>query len=151
MITDDEALHVADVITSLLHAGTSVQRALYETPRWVAEPTATEVRRHTAAIAVGRPIGDVANDLGGLHPVLPPILAVLVRATDDGSPVADHLQALVAEVRAQRNRLLDQRLARLPIRLTLPIVSCILPAFVLLGILPLIVAIAPSLGTHPSP
>jgi hypothetical protein len=30
-------------------------------------------------------------------------------------------------------------------------VACILPAFILLGILPLAVAVAPSLGTHPSP
>lgn len=149
MISDDEALHVADVITSLLHAGTSVQRALYEAPRWLAEPTAAEVRRHTAAIAVGRPVGEVASDLGGANPVLSPILAVLERATDDGSPVADHLESLVTEVRAQRRRLLEQRLARLPVRLTLPIVMCILPAFMLLGILPLAVAVAPNLGTHP--
>lgn len=151
MISDDEALQFADVVTSLLHAGASVPRALYEAPRWLGEPTADEVHRHTTAIAVGRSVADVADDLGRLNAVLPPIFAVLVRASADGSPVADHLQTLVAEVRAQRRRLLEQRLARLPVRLTLPIVACILPAFILLGVLPLAVAVAPSLGTHPSP
>lgn len=149
MIDDDQALHIADVLTALLHAGSSVQRALYETPRWISEHTAGEVRRHTTALAVGRPVADVALDLGRLNPALPPVLAVLARASHDGSPVAAHLDVLVAEVRAQRRRLLEQRLARLPVRLTLPIVTCILPAFVLLGILPLAVAVAPSFGTHP--
>ncbi len=149
VISDDEALQLADVLTSLLHAGTSVARALYEAPRWLGEPAAAQVRQHTTAIAVGRPIADVVGDLGRLHAALPPILTVLVHASADGSPVADHLQTLVAEVRGQRRRLLEQRLARLPIRLTLPIVACILPAFILLGILPLAVAVAPSLGTHP--
>ena len=47
--------------------------------------------------------------------------------------------------------LLASALARLPVQLIMPVVACILPAFILLGVVPLFVAVMPSLGTPTIP
>lgn len=151
MICDDHALHFADSIASLLHAGVSVPRALFEAPLWMHEATTHTLRAHTAALAVGAAVGDVVDALGRLNRLLPPILDVLTQASIDGIPVADHLALVVSEVRNQRRRVHEQRLARLAVRLTLPVVTCVLPAFIVLGVIPLIAAVMPSLSVQGAP
>jgi Flp pilus assembly protein TadB len=151
MISDDHALHFADAIVSLLHAGLSVQRALYEAPRWLDEPASSVLHGHTAALAVGAPIRDVIASLGRLNTLLPSILPVLTQASRDGVPAAEQLAMVVAEVRDQRRRVHEQRLARLPVKLTLPVVLCILPAFIALGVVPLVIAVMPALGSGATP
>ncbi len=147
MIDDDHALHIADVLISLLHAGVSVQRALFEAPRWLDDPVARVVREHTAALAIGAPVTGVVAALGRLNPLLMPVLDVLTHAAHDGAPATEQLAMVVTEVRNQRRRSHEQRLARLPVVLTLPVVLCVLPAFILLGVVPLFVAVMPSLST----
>lgn len=146
MITDDDALHFADVIVSLLLAGVSVQRALFEAPMWLEEPAAASVRTHTTALGVGAPLQTVVAGLSRLSPLLSPLLDVLVQAARDGAPAAEHMSMITAEVRGARRRVHEQRLARLPVALTLPVVLCVLPAFIVLGVLPLFVAVMPSFG-----
>lgn len=146
MITDDDALHFADVIVSLLLAGVSVQRALFEAPMWLEEPAAAWVRTHTTALGVGAPLETVVAGVSRLNPLLSPLLDVLVQAARDGAPAAEHMSMITTEVRGARRRVHEQRLARLPVALTLPVVLCVLPAFILLGVLPLFVAVMPSFG-----
>ena len=43
-----------------------------------------------------------------------------------------------ADVRAERVRLHDIAVRRLPVRLTLPLVACTLPAFALLTVMPMV-------------
>ena len=147
MITDDDALHLADVIVSLLHAGLSVQRALFEAPPWLNESVAASVQTFTAALGVGAPLVTVVDGLSRLNPLLSPLLDVLAQAARDGAPAAEHLSMITAEVRGTRRRVHEQQLARLPVALTLPVVLCVLPAFIMLGVLPLFIAVMPSFGT----
>lgn len=146
MITDDDALHFADVIVSLLLAGVSVQRALFEAPLWLEEPVAATVRTHTTALGVGASLETVVGGVSRLNPLLSPLLDVLVQAARDGAPAAEHVSMITAEVRGARRRVHEQRLARLPVALTLPVVLCVLPAFIVLGVLPLFVAVMPTFG-----
>ncbi len=71
-----------------------------------------------------------------------------VIATSDryGLPIGPVLDQLTTEARDSRRRL-DQAAARkLPVRLSFPLVVCTLPSFVLLGIVPAVIAALSSLG-----
>ena len=69
-------------------------------------------------------------------------------ATSDryGLPLGPVLDQLTTEARDSRRRL-DQAAARkLPVRLSFPLVACTLPSFVLLAIVPAVIAALSSLG-----
>ncbi len=74
-------------------------------------------------------------------------IAVSIGAADrSGSALGPTLERLSIEARAERRRLAEADARRLPVRLSFPLVGCTLPAFVLLGIAPAIVAALTSLG-----
>lgn len=66
------------------------------------------------------------------------VLDALRRAEADGGPVAEHLEILVSDLRRQRRTALDGAAQRLTVSMLFPLVLCILPAFVLLAVVPLV-------------
>ena len=94
----------------------------------------------------------VAEVLAGLHdadrdPDSADLERTLGRALRDGLPVADVAARLGAEGRARRRRDVDEAVRRLPAVIAFPVVLCVLPSFLLLGVVPLLVAAT----THPVP
>jgi tight adherence protein C len=75
-----------------------------------------------------------------------------VIATSDrhGLPLGPVLDQLTIEVRDARRRLEQANARRLPVRLSFPLVLCTLPSFVLLAILPAVIAALSTLGTTTS-
>lgn len=71
----------------------------------------------------------------GLHRTLD----VLRRAEVDGSALEVHLNFLVRDLRRVRRLALDAAAQRLTVLLLFPLIVCILPAFVLLAIVPLLI------------
>jgi tight adherence protein C len=69
----------------------------------------------------------------------------LAAADRDGLPLAPVLDRLASEARLQRRRRADTAARQLPVRLSLPLVLCTLPAFVLLAVAPLLLAALSSL------
>lgn len=65
--------------------------------------------------------------------------AVIIAAVRDGTPLAASLAQAADEAREQRQRQIELRARRLPVLMLLPLVACVLPAFVLLTIVPLVV------------
>lgn len=80
-----------------------------------------------------------------LGPALHPLVDGFVAADRDGLPLAPVLERLSADARAQRRRRVDAVARELPVRLAAPLVVCSLPAFVLLGVVPLLLAAFASL------
>jgi pilus assembly protein TadC len=73
------------------------------------------------------------------------VLDVLRRAELDGVELALHLELLVRDLRRERAVSLDAAAQRLTVSLLFPLVLCILPAFVLLAVVPLLVGALTSL------
>ena len=71
-------------------------------------------------------------------PELDRVLDVLRRAELDGGPVAVHLEVLLGDLRRHRRTSLDSAAQRLTVSMLFPLVVCILPAFVLLAVVPLV-------------
>lgn len=68
-----------------------------------------------------------------------PLVAALVDAERYGSALGVTLERLAAEARRTRQRRAEEVARRLPVKLLFPLVTCILPAFGLLTVAPLIV------------
>jgi tight adherence protein C len=66
------------------------------------------------------------------------LATTLVGSLRDGSPAADGLDRLAVELRAERRRRAEEVARRVPIKLLFPLVACILPAFALLTVAPLL-------------
>jgi tight adherence protein C len=67
-------------------------------------------------------------------------LAVTLRRADRlGSPVAERLRDLAADVRAERRAQREERARRAPVRMLFPLVFLILPAFVLSAVVPALI------------
>jgi tight adherence protein C len=67
-------------------------------------------------------------------------------ADRDGLPLAPVLERLATEARQQRRRRADALARQLPVRLSIPLVLCTLPSFVLLAVVPLLLAAFASLN-----
>jgi len=80
-----------------------------------------------------------------LGPQAAPLADSLIAADRYGLPLAPVLDRLADEARQHRRRLADASARQLPVRLSLPLVLCTLPSFVLLAVVPLLLAAFSSL------
>lgn len=76
---------------------------------------------------------------GETAPEITRVLDVLRRAESDGGSLQLQFEFLIRDLRRQRANALDEAAQRLTVSLLFPLVLCILPAFVLLAVAPLLV------------
>ena len=95
-----------------------------------------------ASVERARSLVRTALDANGIPPTdgraASEVIAVAVRA---GAPVADLLRAEAVRHRRSARAEGTARAAALGVRLMLPLGACVLPAFVLLGVVPLLVSV----------
>jgi tight adherence protein C len=101
-----------------------------------------------AASAAGLPRADgLLRELGRLGDRAATLAHLLADHLRYGVPLAPALERLGLELRLDRRRRAEQDARRVPIRLLGPLVTCVLPAFGLLTVVPLLVASLRSLPT----
>ncbi|HEX9994063.1 MAG TPA: type II secretion system F family protein, partial [Acidimicrobiales bacterium] len=103
--------------------------------------------RHVAdAIALGRRAADAIDELPALAgEAVRPVSAALSASDRYGVPLGPSLAVLALEVRADRRRRAEAAARRVPVKLLFPLVLCVLPAFGLLTVVPLLAGAATSL------
>ena len=74
--------------------------------------------------------------------VLAPLARTMVRAGDSGASVVPALQALASDSRSSARALVDADVRRAGVWVLAPLGLCFLPAFVCLGVVPLVLGIA---------
>lgn len=82
---------------------------------------------------------------GDVGPAVQPFVEALRLAELHGLPMAPVLERLSAEARQQRRTEADAAARQLPVRLSLPLVTCSLSSFVVLAIVPLLLGALSSL------
>ena len=102
-------------------------------------------RRHRLPHLVGDVDGELLGDAlagcaGRVDPAARPLFAALAHADRYGVPLGPTLDRLGADARDAFRRDAQERARRLPVALLVPLVFCILPAFLLLTIVPLLAA-----------
>ncbi|WP_159096522.1 type II secretion system F family protein [Miniimonas sp. S16] len=125
---------VCDLVASLLAAGASVPAALEALGEAAGEEELAVGARMLRLGADWTEAFDRVPSAWGL------VLAPLSTAWEHGVDPGPSLAAAAAAWRAQRTARAREEAERLAVRLVLPLGLCLLPAFVLLGLVPVVVA-----------
>lgn len=92
-------------------------------------------------ISAGAPLEEALLPLATTHPISGKNLGhIIVEAERDGLPILDTVMRLATDHRSERRRQIDTRIRQLPTRLSIPLVLCVLPSFLLLSVAPLVLA-----------
>jgi tight adherence protein C len=75
------------------------------------------------------------------------LVAALSQSIRFGTSVADSLRIIASEMRAERTVRFEERAARLPVLLTIPLMGFILPSLIIIIGAPLVFRIVDTLGT----
>jgi len=129
-----------DLLALGLGSGLAVAPALALAAPRTPPPLGPALARAHERIAHGAPLPDALEQVAVWGPASRPLIALLVAAHRDGAPVVDPLTRLAGDLRADRRRAVEARARQVPVRLLFPLVLCSLPAFVLLAIVPPVVA-----------
>jgi pilus assembly protein TadC len=128
-----------DLIAVCLAAGVPVPGALAAVGEAAPEPLGGHLRRVAALYRLGaearRAWDGVPRELTGLG-------RALVRAGESGAAVVPALRSLAADSRAARRLATEAAVRRAGIWVLAPLGLCFLPAFVCLGVVPLVLGIA---------
>ena len=135
-----EVPDVVDLLAVAVASGLNVRLAVAA----VAEtaplgPLVAALAQASREVAAGARLADalacIPDRLG--EPVRP-VVAALVDAERYGAPVGAALSQAAADARLARQRRAEEAARRVPVKLLFPLVACILPAFGLLAVAPLI-------------
>ena len=129
---------------SLDHAIEQVGRVLGPSSPEVAKEFAMTAAEMRVSPARGQALENLAMRTGLTS--LRGIVATLNQAISFGTPLAESLRVLTAEMRAQRLARFEERAARLPVLLTLPLMAFILPSLLIVIGTPLALRIIDMLG-----
>ena len=137
--------HVVLLLAAVLRGGGSVAQALGQVSRALPGPATAALRLAEGRLRVGAPAAEVWSDLAG-DPALGPLGRALARSESSGSSVADTV-ARLSEDLGRNHRAEVEDLARsVGVKAALPLGVCLLPAFLLVGIVPVVVASLAALG-----
>jgi Flp pilus assembly protein TadB len=140
-----ELPHVVDLIRALVSAGAAPDRAMAAVGGVVGADTAAELRPWSSRLLLGSDPVAVWAELAR-HPELGRLGTTLHRSAVGGAPVREALQRLAEDLRATRGAEVQQRVRQVEVRATGPLGACLLPAFVLVGVVPLVVGAASGLS-----
>jgi tight adherence protein C len=132
---------------SLDHAVEQVSAVLSCSSRDVAEEFAATAAEMRVSAVRGQALENLAQRTGLMS--LRSIVAALSQSINFGTPLAEALRVLAAQMRVERLARFEERAARLPVLLTMPLMAFILPSLMIVIGTPLVLHIVDALGRHP--
>jgi len=136
-----ELPHVVELFSVALAAGSSPGPALAAVCSALPGDAADELRGVRAGLALGRPPLEVWRELAQ-HPALGPLGRTMARTQLSGAPVVEAVRLLADDLAARGRLDLEDRARAVGVKAALPLGLCLLPAFLLLGIVPLVAGAA---------
>ncbi len=132
-----------DLLAACLAGGAGLQDAARAVAHAVPGPAGRRLAAVGSAVAVGSAPADAWLLLGGDDgDPLRPAAQALSRAARGGAPVAAAVSRLAADARAGARGRAEQAARRAGVLAVAPLGLCFLPAFVLLGVVPVVVGLA---------
>ena len=129
-----------DLLGVAVGAGCTPYLAVDMAARWAPAAMAARLAAVQDACALGATFADALDDVATRAPPLRPMADALLASDRLGAPVAPALARLAAEQRAELRRRAETHARRVPVRLLLPLVFVVLPAFGLLTVIPTLLA-----------
>jgi pilus assembly protein TadC len=133
----DDLADLAELLRIALAAGLTVTSAVALVAPRLATPAAQAFAVAASGAEQRAPIDALAALPERLGEHSRELCAALVASARYGTPVLPALERVAFELRFARRLAAETRARRVSVLLLLPLVSCILPAFVLLAIVPL--------------
>lgn len=137
-----DAVLVLELVGAALATGAALPRALAVVGEAVGGRTGDALRSAGAALLLGATWASAWADA-------PPAVAVVAGALEgawtSGASPAAALRARADRLRRERRRAVRTAAARLSVHLVLPLGACFLPAFVLVGLVPVVLSLAAGL------
>ena len=135
--SSSDLVAVADLLHVAVSAGHSLHGAVAAVGATAGGPAGAALARVDAAFGRGRRMVDALEELPeALGPDARPLVTALGSSLRSGAPLAPALQRLADTERRRQRRRAEERVRRLPVLLLAPLVGLVLPAFVVLTIVP---------------
>ena len=130
---------VVDLLLLATSAGLGLRQAVAAVAARAEGPLAAVLARAVADTDQGRRLADALDDVPQrAGEITRPLVGVLLASERYGAPIGPGLERLADEVRADTRRRAEAAARRVPVKLLFPLILCILPAFGLLTVAPLI-------------
>ncbi|MFF2620688.1 type II secretion system F family protein [Oerskovia jenensis] len=127
-----------ELLGAAVRAGTSVPRALEAVGQAIGGPDGAALARVGAAVVLG---AGWAEAWSGAPARLAVVRSALGLAWEQGAAPGEALRAAGEQLRSDQQAAARQAAARLAVHLVLPLGVCFLPAFVLIGLLPVLLSL----------
>jgi tight adherence protein C len=125
-----------DLLGVAVAAGCTPYLAVEVAARWAPPVVAAPLDTVLTKCSLGASFEAALDDVAGAAPRLEPLRDALLASDRLGAPVGDALARLAAEERAALRRRAEAHARKVPVRLLFPLVFLVLPAFVLLTVVP---------------
>lgn len=135
---------VLELVAAMLGSGSGLGRALDLVAAASSDQLRTPLRPVVAAMAIGADWDTAWQSSSTPHPDVLLLRDALGFAAYTGAPSASILYAQAARIRRDRFRQAEKRAASLGVKLVIPLGLCSLPAFICLGVVPVLLALVPS-------
>ena len=137
--------HVVLLLAAVLRGGGSVPQALGQVSRALPGPATAPLRLAEGRLRVGAPAAEVWSDLAG-DPALGPLGRTLARSESSGASVAETVARLSEDLGRDHRAEVEDLARTVGVKAAVPLGVCLLPAFLLVGIVPVVVASLAALG-----
>ncbi|MBM9461147.1 type II secretion system F family protein [Nocardioides sp. zg-536] len=137
--------HLVSLLGAALRAGLAPPQALGVVGRALPGPAADRLAPLAARLELGGDAAAIWSSLGG-DPELGPLGRALARAHRTGAPVVAVIDRLADELAHRGRAEVEDRARAVGVRAAVPLGLCLLPSFLLLGIVPLAVSLASTIG-----
>lgn len=140
--------HLVDLLAATLRSGAAPATALATVCAACPGAAADRLDPVLARLAVGVPAGEVWRVLSR-DDVLAPLGHTLARAEASGSSVADAIERLADDLEREALATVEDRARAVGVRAAVPLGLCLLPAFILVGIVPTVAGLLATLRPTP--
>lgn len=131
----------ADLVAACIAAGAGPVIAAQAAGEALGGPVGEGLARGAAEVRLGGEPADAWHRLASI-PGAAALARLLERADESGLPAAGPAARLAADLRADRARTATARARRAAVLVTAPVGLCFLPAFVAVGVLPVVIGLA---------
>jgi tight adherence protein C len=135
-----------DLLTISVESGLGFDAALQQVARNTEGPLADELSRVLREMQIGQGRSDALRALGERTNVtdVRTFVGAMVQADSFGIPVAQVLRVQSAEIRVKRRQRAEEKAQQVPVKITIPLIFCILPTLFIAVMGPAVLSIMDS-------
>jgi Flp pilus assembly protein TadB len=139
--------HAVDLLAACLAAGLPPDAAVEQVTAAMDPPLADELAAVSSRLRLGVDPAAAWRDLSG-HPQLGALGRTVSRALVSGAPVSEAMQRLAEDLRRSARADVESKARAVGVKVAVPLGVCLLPAFVLVGVVPLVAGAVSVLTGH---